>query len=110
MSKKNKLSTRRNAHAFDLEREKKHADAVKKKQEKKAAKAAKGGVVKKKSKGIRVRKGVKIKGIKVTDSDSKKKVLQLLKAEEAMRHMEVEDTAPKKKSKKVKVSVDAMEA
>eukprot|EP00877_Chromochloris_zofingiensis_P005883 jgi/Chrzof1/1548/Cz10g12020.t1 len=61
---------------------------------------AAGGVEKlRKQKGIRIRKGVRIKGIKITDSDSKKAALQRLKAEQAMRLMEVEQ-APKPKAAK----------
>jgi len=42
-------------------------------------------VGKKKHKGLRLRKGARIRGIKVEDADSRKKVLKLLKAEAAMR-------------------------
>ncbi len=62
MSKKNKKSTRRNAHLADLEREKqaaikKHSKAVK--TEKKIA--ATNKVKKTKVKGIRIRKGIRVK-------------------------------------------------
>jgi len=69
-----------------------------KKSEKKAAKqAAKLGAApaatKAKRKGFRIKKGVRIKGIKVTDAASKKKVKQILAAEQALREMDV-DCAP----------------
>ncbi|KAL3161475.1 hypothetical protein ABBQ32_010356 [Trebouxia sp. C0010 RCD-2024] len=97
MSKKNKLSTRKNSHSHILEREK--ADQLKRtakahKTDRKVSKANKDGkVVKRKFKGIRIRKGVRIKGIKVTDADSKKKALKVLKAEQAMREMDIDSDA-----------------
>lgn len=102
MSKKNKLSTRKNSHSHILEREK--ADQLKrqtkaKKIDKKVNKAKKDGkVVKNKFKGIRIKKGVRIKGIKVTDADSKKKAIKLLKAEQAMREMDVDSDASESSS------------
>lgn len=98
MSKKNKLSTRRAAHAFDLERERVEREQKLKKQAKKQEKVLKG-VVKPKQKGIRIRKGVRVRGIIVKDSDSKKKALKILRKEKAMRSMEV-DAAPKAKHTK----------
>jgi len=69
-----------------------------KKSEKKAAKqAAKLGAApaatKPKRKGFRIKKGVRVKGIKVTDAASKKKIKKILAAEQALREMDV-DCAP----------------
>ncbi|DBB04880.1 TPA: hypothetical protein ACH3X3_010166 [Trebouxia sp. C0006] len=97
MSKKNKLSTRKNSHSHILEREK--ADQLKRtakanKTNKKVTKAKKEGkTVRNKFKGIRIKKGVRIKGIKVTDADSKKKAIKLLKAEQAMKQMDIDSEA-----------------
>ncbi|PNW83089.1 hypothetical protein CHLRE_06g306100v5 [Chlamydomonas reinhardtii] len=93
MSKKNNKGTKRKAHDFDLQREKAEA-------EKRAAKLAKqqnAGVKKvKKSKGVRIRKGVVLKGIKVVDAESKQKVRkELAKAArvKARSRMDVDDGA-----------------
>ncbi|KAG2436157.1 hypothetical protein HYH02_011661 [Chlamydomonas schloesseri] len=93
MSKKNNKGTKRKAHDFDLQREKAEA-------EKRAAKLAKkqnAGVKKvKKSKGVRIRKGVVLKGIKVVDAESKQKVRkELAKAarSKARSRMDVDDGA-----------------
>lgn len=100
MSKKNNLTTRKNAHKYDLEREKeakeKREKALKKKDQKLKTKKQ---VDKPKSKtalkfsrrGFRIKKNVTIKGIKVVDGSSKKKIRKLLAAEAAMREMEVEE-------------------
>lgn len=92
MSKKNNKTTKRNVHNVDIQREKEANAAKQKKAEKKrAALATKGGAtLKKKVKGVRIRKGVTIKGIKVVDSESKKKLKKLLKARAAMNEMEVD--------------------
>mmetsp|Transcript_5481 Transcript_5481/g.14258 ORF Transcript_5481/g.14258 Transcript_5481/m.14258 type:complete len:94 (+) Transcript_5481:255-536(+) len=91
MSKKNKLSTRRRQHKADLEKEK--ADAIKKRQkaDKKLQKnmsteLAKKAVFKKK-KGIKLRKNMTIRGIKVVDSESRQAALAALQ-EEAENKME----------------------
>ncbi|KAK9828824.1 hypothetical protein WJX72_002274 [[Myrmecia] bisecta] len=108
MSKKNNLNTRKKQHKFDLEREKAAAIEKQRKQEKKArqqkadSKLAASGNIKKGSKaqrrGFRIKKGVTIKGIKITDAASKKKALQVLAAEQAMREMDVESPIPSEKS------------
>ena len=86
MSKKNSKATRARIHAADLAKERALAAKKQTKQLKTAAKAARtqvagaSGGIKKKVKGIRVKKGVRIKGIKVVDSESKKAALAALKA------------------------------
>ncbi|KXZ54534.1 hypothetical protein GPECTOR_4g599 [Gonium pectorale] len=103
MSKKNNKSTKRKAHDFDLQREKQEAE----KRAKKLAKTQQAGVQKvKKSKGVRIRKGVTVKGIKVVDAETKSKVKAVLaKAAKAKAksRMEVDDAAaPRvKRTKKV---------
>jgi len=94
MSKKNNLAIRARQHAFDLKREKEQRLEREKKAEKhkrKIERQAAAGVVKKKTKGIRIRKGVRIRGIKVTDADSRREALQRLKAEAAMSKMDIEE-------------------
>ncbi|CAL5220317.1 g2306 [Coccomyxa viridis] len=91
MSKKNKKSTKRAQHAFDVQRER--LEVVKKqlKVQKKQQKATPvKDSPKKKLKGIRIRKGVRIRGIKITDAASKKKARDTLEAEAALRKMDVE--------------------
>ncbi|CAK0782863.1 hypothetical protein CVIRNUC_006058 [Coccomyxa viridis] len=93
MSKKNKKSTKRAQHDFDVQREKlevvKKQLKVQKKQQKVVA--SKDTPKKKlKQKGIRIRKGVRIRGIKITDAASKKKARDTLEAEAALRKMDVE--------------------
>lgn len=63
MSKKNKKSTRRNLHAFDIEREKAATEKLKKEQEKKTVALTSKGIEKpkKKNKKLRLRKGVHVK-------------------------------------------------
>ncbi|BDA45786.1 hypothetical protein COCOBI_07-5730 [Coccomyxa sp. Obi] len=94
MSKKNKKSTQRARHANDLQREKlevvKKQLKVQKKEKKQAVSPAKP---KKKLKGIRIRKGARVKGIKIVDAASKKKALEALAAEQELRRMEVESNA-----------------
>mmetsp|Transcript_10016 Transcript_10016/g.23885 ORF Transcript_10016/g.23885 Transcript_10016/m.23885 type:complete len:93 (+) Transcript_10016:130-408(+) len=88
MSKKNKLSTRRNAHQADLAKEKNAAIRKKQKEERKVQnKLPAGGSLKNKTKkkGIRLRKNVKIRGIKVKDAESKQAVRELLKEEKQNR-------------------------
>ncbi|GIL83099.1 hypothetical protein Vretimale_11409 [Volvox reticuliferus] len=106
MSKKNNKGTKRKAHDFDLQREKAEA-------EKRAAKLAKkqnAGVKKvKKNKGVRIRKGVVIKGIKVVDAESKAKVKSVIaKAAKAKAKakMDIDEAAAPiiKRTKKVKKS------
>ena len=57
------------------------------------AKLSVAPAVKTKRKGIRVKKGVRVKGIKVTDAASKRKVRRLLAAQQALREMQVEPAA-----------------
>ncbi|KAI8472245.1 MAG: hypothetical protein J3K34DRAFT_519867 [Monoraphidium minutum] len=99
MSKKNNKSIKARAHAHDIEREKlererlaKLAEKNERKQQRREARAvAAGGVAKKgKKKGYRIRKGVQIKGIKVTDAESKAKLLHVLKAEQAAKMMDAD--------------------
>mmetsp|Transcript_6368 Transcript_6368/g.14133 ORF Transcript_6368/g.14133 Transcript_6368/m.14133 type:complete len:132 (+) Transcript_6368:59-454(+) len=102
MSKKNNKQTKRNAHAYDLQKEKEAQDKRQKKLEQKASKVTSGGVKKiKRNKGIRIRKNARLKGIHVQDADSKRKVKQLLKAEAAMRDMDC-DTGLAKVVKRLK--------
>ena len=70
MSKKNKLSTRKNQHAFNVEREKQLAKERKEKSEKRKEKLKRkkltGVVVKRKNKrGIKLRKNSVVKGVKI---------------------------------------------
>lgn len=94
MSKKNNKSTKKRAHSFALRREADDAAKRKVTQEKKAAKAMKNPGVKKaqpkKKKGLRIRKNVVIRGVKVKDAETKKKVKKILAAEAAMREMQVD--------------------
>ncbi|WIA36571.1 hypothetical protein OEZ86_007863 [Tetradesmus obliquus] len=95
MSKKNNKKIIARKHAHDLKLEKEAQEKLKKQQEKaqrkKERQLAATGVVKTKRKGLRIRKGVRVKGIKVVDADSKKAVLNLLKQEQAEKLMEVDD-------------------
>ncbi|KAK9790140.1 hypothetical protein WJX73_007398 [Symbiochloris irregularis] len=96
MSRKNNQTTRKNAHKFALEREKTNQLKREAKAKKTAHKLAAAGNVKKttnknKSKGIRLKKGVTVKGIKITDADSKKRAKALLKAQQAMEAMDVNE-------------------
>lgn len=96
MSKKNSLKKRRSVHEADLQLERQAKEELAKKREKKAKKTEREerkGVVKPKhkKKAIKLRKGIKIRGIKVVDSESRKKVRHVLAAEAALRRMEVED-------------------
>uniref|UniRef100_A0A7S0UIA3 Uncharacterized protein n=1 Tax=Polytomella parva TaxID=51329 RepID=A0A7S0UIA3_9CHLO len=107
MSKKNNKGTKRRQHTFDLQREKELLQLQKVKQDKKEQSiCARGGITKVKSKGFRLRKGAVIKGIKVTDSESKKKIKLLVKksAAKAVQFGMDMDTKPvvvkKKKSTK----------
>jgi len=110
MSRKNNLSKRKNQSDFDQRREeelkaKQDAKRLRKavnaqvRQEAAASASAKhkplavnsGAVSKKKTKGFRMKKNVTVKGVKITDSDSKKEAqarLQALKAEQALALME----------------------
>ncbi|EFJ52052.1 hypothetical protein VOLCADRAFT_87197 [Volvox carteri f. nagariensis] len=106
MSKKNNKGTKRKAHEFDLQREKAEAE----KRASKLAKKHQAGVKKlKKNKGVRIRKGVVIKGIKVVDAESKAKVKSVLaKAAKARAKakMDIDDAAaqPVKRTKKARAS------
>ncbi|KAF6251223.1 hypothetical protein COO60DRAFT_1702446 [Scenedesmus sp. NREL 46B-D3] len=95
MSKKNNKKIIARKHAHDLKLEKEARDKLQKQQEKaqrkKDRQLAATGVVKTKRKGLRIRKGVRVKGIKVVDAESKRRVLDLLKQEQAEKLMEVDD-------------------
>ena len=95
MSKKNNLGTRKRIHDADLRKEKedraKREAIQKKKQE--ALKA--GGIQKeKKTKAIRIRKGVKIMGVKIKDAESKKKAIKLMKISAAQKMDEGTSSKP----------------
>merc|ERR1711985_52341 len=90
MSKKNKLSTRKNQHAFNVEREKQLAKERKEKSEKRKEKLKRkkltGVVVKRKNKrGIKLRKISVVKGVKIKNAASKQKARRLLMAEAALK-------------------------
>ncbi|KAL4444659.1 hypothetical protein ABPG77_002476 [Micractinium sp. CCAP 211/92] len=96
MSKKNNQATRRNMHAARLAKEKEEAEKRKAKQEHKATRLAAAERVgvqapkrlkKKAKKGVRIKKHVVVRGVKVTDAESKRKIKEMLAAEEAMRAM-----------------------
>lgn len=96
MSKKNNQATRRNLHAARLAKEKEEAEKRKAKQEHKAARLAAADrmgvqapkrLKKKAKKGVRIKKHVVVRGVKVTDAESKRKIKEMLAAEEAMRDM-----------------------
>lgn len=106
MSKKNNKHTRANRRTFDLEREKREAEAKMLKLQKKAMKPEAG----KKVKGVRVRKGVVIKGIKVVDSDSKKKVVRILKKRAAAKAASAMAVDRPKKSAKGPAAASRREA
>lgn len=94
MSKKNSKSTRQRILAADLARERALAAKRDVKATKKAAKAAANpltGGVKRKVKGVRVKKGVRIKGIKVVDAESKKAAIAALRAAAAESCMAVDE-------------------
>merc|ERR1711977_89741 len=90
MSKKNKLSMRKNQHAFNVEREKQLAKERKEKSEKGKEKLKRkkltGVVVKRKNKrGIKLRKNSVVKGVKIKNAASKQKARRLLMAEAALK-------------------------
>ncbi|PSC68966.1 OTU domain-containing protein isoform X1 [Micractinium conductrix] len=96
MSKKNNQGTRRNMHAARLAREKEDAEnraakAAHKAQRLAAAEqigvAAPKRLKRKAKKGVRIKKHVVVRGVKVTDAESKKKIKEMLAAEEAMKAM-----------------------
>ncbi|PRW45646.1 OTU domain-containing protein isoform X1 [Chlorella sorokiniana] len=96
MSKKNNQQTRQRMHAARLEKEKEDAakrDAklAKKQQRLKAAEsmgvAAPKRLKRKQKKGVRIKKHVVIRGVKITDAESKRKVKEMLAAEEAMKDL-----------------------
>eukprot|EP00884_Botryococcus_braunii_P019319 jgi/Botrbrau1/6070/Bobra.177_1s0010.1 len=99
MSKKNNLKIRARQHEFDLRREKEALQKKNVKADKKRGKQQLTGVKKRKvkNKPIRLRKGKFVKGIKIVDSDSKKKAKAALRAEKElnmkMGKMEVESDA-----------------
>jgi hypothetical protein len=107
MSKKNNKGTRRRRHEHDLQREKEAAQEIAKKSQKMEEKLKVTNTKpRKKVTGIRIRKNVTVKGIKVNDSDTKKKVKLLLKQECLSRHMDMNDTAaPRYHDKKMKIVV-----
>ena len=86
MSKKNKLSTRRNQHQFNIDREKKLEKERQEKKEKRKEKKErslklKGAVVKRKNKrGIRLKKNAVVKGVKIKNAASKAKARRLILA------------------------------
>ena len=95
MSKKNKLSTRRSQHEYELQlereaREKREAKRAKI-QRKQAAKAARGvtksSVVVRKNnrRGIRLKKNSVVRGIRIKNADTKRKAKRLLMAEAALK-------------------------
>ncbi|KAF8065584.1 hypothetical protein HT031_003185 [Scenedesmus sp. PABB004] len=94
MSKKNNRAIMARKHAHDLALEKAAREAAQRKQakadRKKARQLAATGEVKTKRKGLRIRKGVKIRGIKITDSESKRRALELLQSEQAAKVMDAE--------------------
>uniref|UniRef100_A0A7S3R983 Uncharacterized protein n=1 Tax=Dunaliella tertiolecta TaxID=3047 RepID=A0A7S3R983_DUNTE len=105
MSKKNSLAQKRKRHEYDMRCEKEAAEKKQKASLKKAEKKI-DKPLKKKTKSIRIRRGVKLRGIKVKDADSKKKVRKLLAQEQAMK-MAI-DEEPQMSSKKSKgISVKA---
>mmetsp|Transcript_8314 Transcript_8314/g.21447 ORF Transcript_8314/g.21447 Transcript_8314/m.21447 type:complete len:94 (-) Transcript_8314:944-1225(-) len=89
MSKKNKLSTRRKQHAFNIEREKamkKERDEKLEKKKEKMKNKMKGVIVKKKNKrGIKLKKNAVVKGIKIKNAETKRKAKQRLMAEAALK-------------------------
>ena len=90
MSKKNKLKTRKNQHAFNVEREKKlekeRKEKSEKRKEKKERSKLRGVVVKRKNKrGIKLKKNSVVKGIKIKNAASKEKARRLLMAEAALK-------------------------
>eukprot|EP01026_Neomeris_dumetosa_P060092 TRINITY_DN5647_c0_g1_i1.p3 TRINITY_DN5647_c0_g1~~TRINITY_DN5647_c0_g1_i1.p3 ORF type:complete len:106 (-),score=28.04 TRINITY_DN5647_c0_g1_i1:49-366(-) len=92
MSKKNNQKKKKELYKADLERDKQLQLKKKKADEKFQRLLAvnpKMQIQKKKTKrkGIRVRRGMRIRGIKIVDKESKEAVLQKLKAEQAMKMM-----------------------
>lgn len=60
-------------------------EAVEKKRQEKSLKSAGGVQKERKRKAIRIRKGVKIMGVKIKDAESKKKAIKLMKASAAQK-------------------------
>lgn len=101
MSKKNSKATRARILAADLAREKALAARRATKAAKRAARAAvaggtTGAAAKRKVKGVRVKKGVRIKGIKVVDAESKKAAIAALRAAAADAAMDTDAGGVKK--------------
>ena len=101
MSKKNTLATRARIHAADRARERALKARSETKAAKKAAKAGRlppgvgaatgaGGRVRSRPRGFKVKKGVRVKGIKVVDAESKKAALAALRAAAADNAMAVD--------------------
>lgn len=91
MSKKNNLKTRKNAHDYALQREKdleqkRVAKQERKKQARESKMSVDGGTkkTKKKTKGIRLKKNVVFRGIKIKDAASKQKVKEMIKEQVGM--------------------------
>lgn len=101
MSKKNSKSTRARILAADAARERALAAKSAIKAKKRAAKAAANPLtgVKRKVKGVRVKKGVRIKGIKVVDSESKRAAIAALREAAAETRMVVDGDGIKKAKK-----------
>eukprot|EP01023_Acetabularia_acetabulum_P066110 TRINITY_DN8865_c0_g2_i1.p2 TRINITY_DN8865_c0_g2~~TRINITY_DN8865_c0_g2_i1.p2 ORF type:complete len:104 (-),score=17.29 TRINITY_DN8865_c0_g2_i1:213-524(-) len=88
MSRKNCQKRKREQHQADLERDK----LIQKQRQKAQDKTLKRLAItkqltkkKKKTKGVRVKRGMRIRGIRVVDKESKNAVLQKLKEEQAMK-------------------------
>lgn len=95
MSKKNNLGTRKRIHDADLRKEKEDREKREAIQKKKQVALKAGGVQKeKKRKAIRIRKGVKIMGVKIKDADSKKKAIKLMKTAAAQKMDEAGSSKP----------------
>ncbi|GAB4821294.1 hypothetical protein N2152v2_008340 [Parachlorella kessleri] len=119
MSKKNNKHTRQRHLEAAKEREKeallKRQDKLQKRKADDSKKDTSLGVKatatkKTKKKAIRIKKNVVIRGIKVRDAESKKKVKEVLAAEEAMREMMVDEAPAAKKEKKAKKAKPACKA
>mmetsp|Transcript_22257 Transcript_22257/g.26746 ORF Transcript_22257/g.26746 Transcript_22257/m.26746 type:complete len:94 (+) Transcript_22257:130-411(+) len=87
MSKKNKLSTRKKLHTADLEREKarqtaKTLKANAKIEKKKNTMTDVNMTKKKKTKGLKLRKNVVVKGIRIRSAADKEKIRELIAEEE----------------------------
>ncbi|KDD72340.1 hypothetical protein H632_c3492p0 [Helicosporidium sp. ATCC 50920] len=106
MARKNRKSARKVAYGIEIEKAKAQIAVQKTKMMKVKAAPKDGGDTAmgssgklKKFKGIKLKRNKTVRGIKIKDSASRKKVAALLAAEKSMSNMLVSDSLKKKKKK-----------